>query len=88
MIKEMSDLKGSVMTNTEKHFSNLETNINFSTSGYAFKKNEKKKKKIWGRYPSVSKERKGILKTHLVQKCEDHHSKSSNNLEYIFQFSL
>ena len=44
MIKEMSDLKGSVMTNTEKHFSNLETNINFSTSGYAFKKNEKKKK--------------------------------------------
>lgn len=40
----MSDLKGSVMTNADKHFSNLKTNINFSTSSIAFTENEKKKK--------------------------------------------
>lgn len=39
MIKEMSDLKRSVVTNMEKHFSILETNINFSGSGCAATEN-------------------------------------------------
>lgn len=59
MIKEMSDLKRSVMTNMEKHFSILETNINFTVSGYADAGNTHTHKN-----PSVSKERRGILKTH------------------------
>lgn len=39
MIKEMSDLKRSVMTNMEKHFSIFKTNINFTVSGYAGREN-------------------------------------------------
>lgn len=46
MIKEMSDLKRSVMTNMEKHFSILETNINFTVSGYADTENTHTQKSI------------------------------------------
>lgn len=70
MIKEMSDLKRSVIANTEKLFSILERNINITMPGYADAENEKmekKKKKSgkkkWGD-PSVSKARMGILKTY------------------------
>lgn len=45
MIKEMSDLKRSVIANTEKLFSVLERNINVTMPGYADAENEKMERK-------------------------------------------
>lgn len=60
MIKEMSDLKRSVMTNKEKHFSILETNINFTVSGYADTENTHTQKSIC----KLKKKKRRMLKAH------------------------
>lgn len=46
MIKEMYDLKRSVVINMEKHFSIFETNINFTVSGYADRENTYTKESV------------------------------------------
>lgn len=64
MIKEMSDLKRSVMTNMEKHFSILETNINFTVSGYADTENTHTQKSIC---KLKKKKKKDVKNPHLFR---------------------